>query len=146
MKHPQFWHFEVDELPDMDLSINRRRQLSKFEEAQLTKEEKEVWYARFLVLIPPEYRPPVPFEKCKITISLTFPEDRERDYDNIWAALKPLLDILTPGQAPNRRSDGYAGLGLIAKDSTKCIMEATLRVTSKLHLRETALFIEQVLR
>lgn len=61
-------------------------------------------------------KPAAPLPRCRILVERTSPQ--EPDVDGLYGGLKPLLDALQP------RSDRHPyGLGLIADDSRKCIVQ-----------------------
>lgn len=135
----QMVQLEVPFTPNMMLSGNARRRIHPWAQQRLTKEEKLRWYMALLEALNGQR--PTTMRRVRMTIDLTFPRARRRDYENLWSALKPCLDVMA---SPDRKTDQTLRLGLIADDSTYCIKEAILRVRVHRGQARTAITLEEV--
>ena len=89
---------ELGQLPDRDLSPNKRLHYMSVYKAKVVAKE----VAAALVLA--QGKPAHPIEKAHIAITWVAKDKRRRDIDNLFASMKPYID-------------GLVKVGLIADDS-----------------------------
>ena len=95
-------------------------------QASHTRQAKADWYAAFackVQMYQDRRDQHFPWERVRISILITWPDRRRRDYDNAWAALKPMIDVLC---APSGIRDHSPRLGVIQADHWPVLVSATL--------------------
>jgi hypothetical protein len=120
----------LPELPDMRLSTNGRHRLTPMAVGRLVREEKARWYWLILEELDRagwlHSHPEIPWRRATIAFRVAFRSRRAPDYDNLWGALKPILDVLC---APRSSTDETYRVGIIADDGPTCLVSAELAIS-----------------
>ena len=116
----------VRQLPPPNLSANARRRMHPMLTRELVQEASAEWYELLVTALWEQYGtshiPESPWEKVRINYTITWPNRRWLDYDNLQGGgLKVIADLL---QGPQNRFDKNYRLGIIKDDSPKCLVEA----------------------
>jgi Holliday junction resolvase RusA-like endonuclease len=133
------WTLVVPETPSPQLMPNRKMHWAA--KARLVRQEREMWYVLLWDLLRNNHEG-FPLAKVKLSFELTYPDKRQRDTDNLLAALKCCIDTMC---APKHRRDDSYRLGIMLDDSPDCLVEAPSLVTRyEPGVRETKIVIEEV--
>lgn len=130
-----------DVLPDMRLSTNARDKLDPLQRVRLTREAKEMWWGLILEQVRrrPDFKAPW-FNRASLTYTLTFPDKRHRDGDNLLGALKPITDVLG---CPRSVRDAYK-LWVILDDSTEYLRINPVQVRYEKGVSRTDIELEEI--
>ena len=142
---PNTLRLGAEGLPDhKHLGANARRRGHWQAQRHHTAAEKVFWYEAFepqvLMAIREAGAKTFPWKHVAISVQLTWPTRQRRDYDNVWAALKPMIDVLC---IASKVTDNSLRLGVIEDDYWPLVQYATLNFTYRKGIEHTAVTIER---
>ena len=119
-------HLVVPQLPPPGLSANARRRLHPLKARALIADAKAEWYELLVGALWEQHGsvtvPGIPWDRVRITYTITWPTRRMLDYDNLLGGGRKVgADLL---QAPQGIADQSFRLGLIRDDSPTCVISS----------------------